>query len=57
MSNHSPNGRSPQILLGYRRKSVVRQASDEVSLEAQTDYCRQWLSRADTTSLSNGMKI
>ena len=42
-SNSKPKGQQTKILLGYRRKSVVRQAADEVSLEAQTEYCNQWL--------------
>ncbi|MCG3208669.1 MAG: hypothetical protein FOGNACKC_02281 [Anaerolineae bacterium] len=47
MSNYTPNGRSPQVLLGYRRKSMVRGQADLISPERQMHTCNLWLEIQD----------
>lgn len=43
MSNYTPNGQPPQVLLGYRRKSMVREQVDLVSPERQMHSCNLWV--------------
>lgn len=42
MPNHKHNGQQPNILLGYRRKSMVRNQTDLVSPERQMHTCNLW---------------